>query len=142
MTTAPAPSVRRHFALGWALLAASALFGLALEAMHGLKLGAYLDLEVATRRHMWTLAHAHGALLGVLHLGFAATLRGVPALAEGPAGRRAGRLLGAASLLMPLGFLLGGAWFYAGDPGPGVLLVPIGGVALVVALVLVALACR
>jgi hypothetical protein len=139
--TAPDPRIRRHFALGWLLIAVSALFGLGLEAMHGLKLGAYLDLDVATRRHMWTLAHAHGTLLGVLQVAFAATLRGVPTLAEGSAGARAGRLLGVASLLMPTGFFLGGLWFYAGDPGLGVLLVPIGGVALVVALVVVARAC-
>ncbi|MCA9660805.1 MAG: hypothetical protein KC486_20855 [Myxococcales bacterium] len=140
--TAPDPRIRRHFALGWVLVAISALFGLGLEAMHGLKLGAYLDLDVATRRHMWTLAHAHGTLLGVLQIAFAATLRGVPALADGRAGPRAGRLLGVASVLMPAGFFLGGLWFYAGDPGPGVLLVPVGGVALIAAVVVVALACR
>src|SRR5690606_12227628 len=47
-----------------------------------------------------------------------------------------------ASLLLPLGFFLGGLWHYAGDPGLGVLLVPVGGALLVVAALLVLLGLR
>jgi len=48
-------------------------------------------------------------------------------------------LLGA-SVALPGGFLLGGAVTYGGDPGVGVLLIPVGGLLLVVALVLLAAA--
>ena len=37
-------------------------------------------------------------------------------------------------MLLPGGFFLGGVTFYSGDPGVGVLLVPIGGVLLLFAL--------
>ncbi len=46
-------------------------------------------------------------------------------------------LLGA-SLLMPIGFLLGGVAVYAGDPGLGVVLVPVGALLLFVAVFLAA----
>jgi hypothetical protein len=77
------------------------------------------------RRLMWTLAHAHGIGLSLLHIGYAATLAVMfdqlhPRLA------RASRLLDASTLLMPLGFFLGGAVPYKSDPGIGVVLVPIG----------------
>ena len=42
------------------------------------------------------------------------------------------------TVLMPLGFLIGGIAFYAGDPGFGIILVPPSGALLVVALVVVA----
>ncbi len=134
--------IRLHLVLGWTLLALAALFGLGLEAMHGLKLGFYLDLDAQTRRHMWTLCHAHGTLLGLLHIGLALTMKCVPAIADRRTAIWGGKLLLAAAILMPTGFFLGGLWFYAGDPGLGVLLVPIGGAALVAALLLIALACR
>ena len=41
-------------------------------------------------------------------------------------------------VLMPVGFFLGGVWIYGGDPGLGVLLVPIGAAALFVAVALTA----
>lgn len=138
----PDTTIRQHLVLGWTLLALAGLFGLSLEAMHGLKLGFYLDLDAQTRRHMWTLCHAHGTLLGLLHIGLALTIKCVPAIADRRAAIWGGRLLLAAAILMPTGFFLGGLWFYAGDPGLGVLLVPIGGAALVAALLLIALACR
>jgi uncharacterized membrane protein HdeD (DUF308 family) len=43
------------------------------------------------------------------------------------------------SLLLPLGFLLGGLVIYDGDPGLAVLLVPIGGVFLFYGVVRIAL---
>lgn len=103
--------------------------GFALEALHGFKVGLYLDVNNHTRRHMWTLAHAHGTLLGLVHLAYAG------AIAAGgeerlKALRGASGLLLAAGLLLPLGFFLGGVWFFAGDPGPGIALVPVGGVCL------------
>ena len=50
----------------------------------------------------------------------------------------ASRLLRAASVMMPLGFFLGGLGHFGADPGLGVLLVPPGGLALVAALVMTA----
>jgi len=109
----------------WALFAFSAL-GLALETLHGFKLGFYLDVDNDTRRLMWRLAHAHGALLGVVNVGYALAARAWPRLED----RLAGRALLSALWLMPLGFLLGGAFARGGDPGLTVGLAAAGGVAL------------
>jgi hypothetical protein len=134
--------VARHLRRGWLCLLVFLAAGLALESLHGLKVAAYLDLDQAVRRHMWTLAHAHGALLGLVHLGLAATARANQSLATCSNGHVASVSLDLASLLLPLGFFLGGLWHYAGDPGLGVLLVPVGGALLVVAALLVLLGLR
>jgi hypothetical protein len=128
--------VRRHMSLGWWALALFTAFGLLLEAAHGLKLGWYLDVGNSTRRLSFTLGHAHGTLLGVVNLAFALSLRAAR-LSAATAGR-ASLALAAATVLMPLGFILGGLAFYAGDPGFAIVLVPPGGLLLVVALVLIA----
>ena len=114
--------------------------GLLLESLHGFKVGAYLDASNETRRLMWTLAHAHGTLLGLVHVAFGATVR----LADPATGRLAtvSRSLVWASVLLPGGFFLGGIRFYAGDPGVGVVLVPVGAVLLIAAATLVALALK
>lgn len=124
--------VARHWGWGWASLAAFALLGLVLESLHGFKLGAYLDHE--TRRSMWRLAHAHGALLGLVHLAFAASSR-ARSRGRGQAEHeaRVSAALCVASVCMPLGFVLGGLWFHGADPGLGIVLVPVGGVALIYA---------
>lgn len=127
----------RHLRHGWLCLLVFLAAGLALESMHGLKVGAYLGLDHAVRRHMWTLAHAHGALLGLVHLGLAATLRHAPHLATCRAGHVASVSLDLAGAALPLGFFLGGLWHHAGDPGLGVLLVPVGGALLLVSASLV-----
>src|ERR1041384_5348702 len=127
----PAASVRvqRHLRFGWWALLIFLTMGLALESLHGFKVGLYLKVSNETRRLMWTLAHAHGTLLGLVNLAFASTIRLVPAW---PASRRslASSALLAATILMPAGFFLGGVFIYAGDPGLGILLVPIGGILL------------
>ena len=109
----------------WALFGFSAL-GLVLEAMHGFKLGFYLNVDNETRRLLWRLAHAHGALLGLVNVAYALAARTWPSLED----RLAGRALLCALLLMPLGFLLGGAFAHGGDPGSSVGLAAFGGVAL------------
>jgi hypothetical protein len=114
-------------------------FGMVLESFHGFKLFWYLDLSNSTRRLMFTLAHSHGTLLGLLNVAFALTLPHLPDWEVGQA-RLAGRCLLLASLLMPAGFFLGGLVVYGGDPGLGILLVPVGAVCLVVAVLLTALA--
>jgi hypothetical protein len=119
----------------WALLVYLTL-GLALEALHGFKVGWYLEFE--TRRLLWTLAHAHGVLLSVLAIGFGALLQRGSDPAAGWQ-RAASACLIAAAILLPGGFLLGGIYVYDGDPGPGVLLSPIGGSLLFTAVLLTAI---
>lgn len=112
----------RHRRFGWAALLAWMCGGLVLEMLHGFKLGAYLLDPV--RREFWTLAHFHGALLSVVNLTYVrwAEAPGLSATARG----RASVALITGSVAMPLGFLLGGAWHYEGDPGVGIFLAPIG----------------
>ena len=122
--------VRHHLRFGWWSLLFFLTLGVALEGLHGFKVGWYLDASNEVRRLMFTLAHAHGALLGLVHVAFAATLAfGHP---RGRAVSLASRALGAASVLLPLGFFLGGFGVHGGDPGPGVALVPLGAIALFV----------
>ena len=59
---------RRHVRFGWWTLLVYAALGLALEALHGFKVAAYLDVDNDTRRLMWRLAHTHGTLLGALNV--------------------------------------------------------------------------
>ena len=130
--------VDRHLRLGWWTLFIYLGLGLGLEALNGFKVGWYLDVDQETRRTMLRLAHAHGALLGLCNLVFASPLR---------SGRVAIVRLGLASAcftlataLLPAGFLLGGLVIYGGDPGLGIVLVPIGALALLIAVGLVAVA--
>lgn len=134
--------VARHLRHGWLALLVFLAAGLALESLHGLKVAAYLDLDHAVRRHMWTLAHAHGALLGLVHLGLAATLRFNKNLSTCSKAHVASISLDIATVLLPLGFFLGGLHHYAGDPGLGVLLVPLGGALLLLAALAVLLGLR
>lgn len=127
---------RRHLRFGWATVALFAIGGLTLEALHGFKLGLYLDVGNETRRLLWTLAHAHGTLLGLLHIGWGATLAAADDDDHRKRRRRVGKLLRAATVLLPGGFFLGGVWTYGSDPGiAAVIMVPLGGLALVAALV-------
>ncbi len=133
--------VRRHLRVGWFSLLVFLTLGLVLEALHGLKVQAYLNAMNETRRLMWTLAHAHGTLLALVQLGFAFTVLQVPAW-RARSRTIASMSLIAAGVLMPGGFFLGGVWVYGGDPGLGILLVPVGGVLLFVAVLLTALSVR
>jgi hypothetical protein len=117
--------VRRHLRWGWSALCAYLAFGIVLEAFHGLKVDWYLSVANDTRRLLWRLAHAHGTLLGIVHLGFAFTLRS-GGLAAGRAARLASAALNGATLLLPGGFLLGGVAIHAGDPSRAIVLVPVG----------------
>jgi hypothetical protein len=122
----------------WALLAYLTL-GLGLEGLHGFKVPWYLEFE--TRRLMWTLAHAHGVLVSVLVIGFGLMLQVQGGAAEGWT-RIAGACLMASAVLLPGGFLLGGIYVFDGDPGPGVLLSPVGGGLLFTAVALAAIRYR
>ncbi len=122
--------------LGWIFLPAFMLLGLTLEALHGFKVQWYLSVANETRRFLWTLAHAHGALLGLVNIAFALSLKAV-----GGADRRcsiASTLLLLGSILLPAGFILGGIVVYGGDPGLFIVLSPIGGALLVCGMALAA----
>ena len=110
--------------------------GFVLESLHALKIGWYLSVANETRRLMWTLAHAHGTLLALVNVAFGLTIQLWPT--GGRRYNRASRFLLAASLLLPMGFFLGGIFVHGGDPGLGVLLVPIGSIALFIAVYLIA----
>lgn len=128
---------RRHFRFGWWSLLLFATLGLVLEALHGFKVGAYLSVSNDTRRLMWTLAHAHGTLLSVVHLVFALSVRVFPEIVLRTA-RVVSRCLLSASVLLPGGFFLGGIVVYGGDPSLGILLLPVGAALLLIAVFLLA----
>ena len=117
--------VRRHLGFGWWALLLFLTFGLLLESLHGFKVGWYLDVSNKTRRLMWTLAHAHGTLLGLINIAFGATVYLLPSW-EMRRRNLASYCLMAATVLVPGGFFLGGAVVYGGDPGLGILLLPAG----------------
>jgi hypothetical protein len=128
---------RRHLRFGWWSLLVFATLGLVLESLHGFKVRAYLDVSNETRRLMWTLAHAHGTLLALVHIVFGFTIRAVPERNAVHQRLISMSLIGA-TFLLPGGFFLGGIAFYSGDPGLGVLLVPVGAALLLAAVFLVA----
>ena len=120
---------RKHVRFGWWTLLIFLTLGFVLEMLHGFKSRLYLDVSNETRRLMWTLAHAHGALLGLIHVVFGLYLRTVA-----PANLRlVSSCLVGASVLLPGGFFLGGVTIYSGDPGLGILVVPIGAAMLGIA---------
>jgi hypothetical protein len=122
---------RRLTVLGFCLLAVFLPLGLTLEALHALKVPVYL--EDPLRRELWTLAHAHGNLLGIVCLLIGANgERLIPAEERR---RFVARWLTVGAVTMPLGFLFGGVLNAEGDPSLIILLVPAGGLALLAALV-------
>jgi hypothetical protein len=132
---------QRHLQFGWWSLLVFLTLGLVLEGLHGFKAGLYLDVSNSTRRLMWTLAHAHGTLLSLVHIAFGATVHLLPAWDPRLRGFASACLM-SASLLIPGGFFLGGVVIYAGDPGLGILLVPLGAVLLFISVLLTARAAR
>lgn len=121
---------RRHLRFGWAALAAFSVLGIGLELAHAFKLGAYLDVGSEVLRLMLRLGHAHGTLLALVNIAFGAALPRLAAAGEARVRRSSASLL-LAAVLMPAGFLLGGAFAGSSDPGVPVALVPIGAVLLV-----------
>src|SRR6266581_3896461 len=129
--------VQRHLVFGWWALLVFLSLGILLEVFHGLKIGWYLDVSNETRRLMWTLGHAHGTLLALINLAFAATVGMLRNFSAKLRSFVSGCLL-ASTLLIPGGFILGGVVIHAGDPGLGILLVPLGAVFLLTSVFLVA----
>jgi len=127
----------RHLQFAWWSLACFVILGITLEALHAFKVVWYLGQPSEGRRLLWTLAHAHGALLSLVHAVFAFTYFAFPT----PVTRRlrfASGLLMAASVLLPGGFFLGGIFMFDGDPGLGIWLVPFGAVCLLLAVFMTA----
>lgn len=128
--------IHRHLAFGWAMIASFIVLGLSLELLHGFKFQWYLSMANETRRLLWTLAHAHGVLLGLLNVVYALSLRNFPV--RGVRLELASALLIAGALCLPLGFLLGGIVVHGGDPNLFIVLSPLGGALLVAALPMIA----
>ncbi|MEM7233599.1 MAG: hypothetical protein AAF517_15595, partial [Planctomycetota bacterium] len=90
--------ILRHLRIGWASLLVFLSLGIGLEALHGFKVDWYMEVANSTRREMWTLAHAHGTLISLVQIAFAATLFVLGHVTSGH--KLAGRCLLAAGLLL------------------------------------------
>ena len=128
---------RRHLRFGWWSFLAFTTLGLLLELFQGFKVPFYLDVSNETRRLMWTLAHAHGSLLALVHVIFGLSVRAVPELITSSQ-LVVSVCLMAASLSLPGGFFLGGVFVHGGDPSVGILVVPGGATLLLIAVFLLA----
>ncbi|MDY7228649.1 hypothetical protein [Hyalangium rubrum] len=125
-TKTEAPQVegraRIHARFGWTLLLLSLVFGTGLEGLEGFR-WAPLVGDALTQR-LWSLAHFHGAALGLLNLIY---VQWADTQALGAATlTRASRTLLLGSAALPLGFLLGGFAHPEGDPSFGIFLAPVG----------------
>jgi hypothetical protein len=114
---------------GWISLIFWMSIGLLLETLMAYKSPAYLD--DAQRRELFRLAHAHGALLGLVLVVASLWIRrtGVEVSRSSLGALR----LGAG--ILPLGFLLAGLWHVEGDPGLAIWLVPGGATLLIFGLI-------
>ncbi len=113
---------RSHLRFGWWSLLVFLLLGAVLESLHGFKAQFYLAVDNEARRLLWTLAHAHGTLLSLVHVAFGLSL---PVACMSARSRTlASRCLLGATILLPGGFFLGGLFLHGSEAGLGVLLVP------------------
>lgn len=120
---------------GWIMLAVFLAMGLVLESFHLIKLPFYLDVRL--RRELWTLAHAHGTLFGAVNILFGlSAVRRIPNVVKRVT---ASRLLRVGTVLVPLGFFLGGIGATEGDPSLAIMLVPVGALLALIAAVMTAI---
>lgn len=110
--------------------------GLTLEGLVGLKIPAYLGDPI--RRELFTLAHTHGTLFGLLLMACALALRAWNLQLP----RSASASLRTGSLLMPLAFLAAGIRHPEGDPGPAIWLAPLGGLLMIYGMIQLGLQSR
>lgn len=129
------PVAQRHARLGLWALAVFVALGVVLEALHGFKVGWYLDVTSGTRRLLLRLAHAHGTLLALWNVVYALLLRAELVRARA----LTSACFALALVLVPGGFLAGGATAGPADPGLGIVLVPLGALLLLVGTVRAAL---
>jgi hypothetical protein len=130
----PRAAGRRHLRFGLRALLAFVALGFGLEFLHAFRVGWYLSEQTEPRRLMWTLAHAHGTLLALIHVALGAVW---PQLQPSPRLALASRCLTTAAWTLPGGFFLGGLFIASPDPGLGIVLVPIGGLLLIAGLALI-----
>ncbi|MDQ3037975.1 MAG: hypothetical protein M3Y87_36610 [Myxococcota bacterium] len=114
---------------GWTALLGWAVLGLALEAMHGWKIGGYLDDALA--RELLVLGHAHGVGLALVVLVFGEAA--VPLFGERDDGG-ASLALRIGAIVVPAAFALSAIDHPEGDPNLLVWLVPLGALAVIAAL--------
>ena len=110
---------------GYFSIALFMTLGLALEGMIGLKSPAYLGDPL--RRELFTLAHTHGTLFGLLLVAAGLTLRARDLTMP----RSALMALRLGALLMPAAFFTAGISHPEGDPGLAIWLAPAGGVMVI-----------
>lgn len=117
----------------WFSLAFWLSAGLLFEGLIGFRAPAYL--QDSTRRELFRLAHAHGAILNMLLLIVAFYLKRdlITPLSAAVWSLRIG------VILMPLGFLFGGLWHYESDPNPLVIAAPVGGLLIIFAVIAIGL---
>lgn len=121
--SAPANQLRRrHGRFGWTTVLIWLTFGFVLEMLHGFKSTGYLLDPI--RREFWTLSHFHGVTLALVNLIYVHWAEN-EALRPDRQTLASWALLGG-SILMPVGFFLGGLIHFEGDPGLGIFLAPPG----------------
>ena len=121
-------AVRSSLRYGFTALLLFVAGGLSLEFLHLIKAPWYLESHL--RRELWVLAHAHGALLALFNLAYAAVLPRLSAAVSAGAWLRWG------AALVPAGFFLGGIGNNEGDPSLLIVLTPVGALAVLIALAL------
>jgi hypothetical protein len=118
--------------IGLALFLAS---GLLIEGALGNRVAAYVNDPIL--REFVRLGHAHGGLLFLVNLGLHLGMKELATPESWARPARWAGLMGA--LLVAVGFVSAGVWHGPTDPGPTVLLVPAGALALLGGLVVAAL---
>ena len=127
----------KHLSFGWKALLVFLLLGATLETLHGFKIGWYLDVANETRRLLWTLSHAHGALIALVNILYAVSLPLMASLADKIP--LVSNLLIAANILMPGGFFLAGIVVYRGDPGISIIVALVGAACLILSVLIISL---
>jgi vacuolar-type H+-ATPase subunit I/STV1 len=106
-------------------IAAWMSFGLLLEGFIGFRVSGYMSVPI--RREMFQLAHTHGTLLSLLLLVSTLTISKELVYPN----KFATLSLRIGTILMPLGFLLGGIQPNKDEPNALVFLAPIGGILVI-----------
>jgi len=117
---------------GWIGIAVWMSFGLLIEGLIGFRSPAYLQDSV--RRELFRLAHTHGTVLSILLL--VCVLYLAKNYVDPPAAAVWSLRIG--TVLMPVGFLLGGIWHYESDPGILIFLAPLGGLMIIFGMIAIA----